>query len=147
MDITHEQWERIAPLLSASPNAPKGRGRPVSNDLRQILNGILWILRTGGPWKDLPERYPPYQTCHRWLQRWRKSGVFEALLTTLAEDLRERGKLDLREAFIDGTFAPAKKGAVPLVKPNAARAPRSWQWQTLLVFLSPLTWPARRRMK
>jgi len=69
------------------------------------------------------------------------------LLVALAEDLRERGKLDLREAFIDGTFAPAKKGAVPLVKPNVARAPRSLQWQTLLVFLSPLTWPARRRMK
>jgi transposase len=147
MDITHEQWERVAPLLSEPTNEPKGRGRPVSNDLRQILNGILWVLRTGAPWKDLPERYPPYQTCHRWLQRWRKSGVFEALLMTLAEDLRERGKLDLREAFIDGTFAPAKKGAVPLVKPNAARAPRSWQWQTLMVFLSPLTWPARRRMK
>ena len=143
MDITNEQWERIAPLLSNSPGELKSRGRPVSNDLRQVLNGILWILRTGAPWKDLPERYPPYQTCHRWLQRWRKAGVFDALLITLAEDLRERGKLDLREAFIDGTFAPAKKGAVPLVKPNVAKAPRSWQWQTLLAFLSPLTWQAR----
>jgi len=147
MDITNEQWERIAPLLSDSPDKPKRRGRPIENDLRQVLNGILWILRTGAPWKDLPERYPPYQTCHKWLQRWRKSGAFEAVLITLAEDLRDRGKLDLREAFIDGTFAPAKKGVVPLVKLSAARVPRSWQWQTLLVFLSPLTWRARRRMK
>ena len=69
------------------------------------------------------------------------------MLLALADDLRERGKLDLREAFIDGTFASAKKGAVPLVKTNAARAPRSWQWQTLLVFLSPFTWQARRLMK
>ncbi len=58
----------------------------------------------------LPERYPPYQTCRRWFQRWRKEGVFDAVLLALADDLRERGKLDLREAFIDGTFAPAKKG-------------------------------------
>jgi hypothetical protein len=73
--------------------------------------------------------------------------VFDAVLLALAEDLRERGKLDLQEAFIDGTFAPAKKGAVPLVKSNAAKAPRSWQWQTLLVFLSPFTWQAPRRMR
>ena len=67
---------------------------------------------------------PPYQTCHGWFQRWRKEGAFDAMLLALAEDLRERGKLDLREAFIDGTFAPAKRGAVPLVKPSAAKAPK-----------------------
>ena len=147
MDITNEQWELVAGILSVTPKGPRGQGRPVINAPRAILNGVLWILRTGAPWKDLPERYPPYQTCHRWFQRWRREGTFEAILVLLAEDLRERGKLDLREAFIDGTFAPAKKGAVPLVKPSAARAPRSWQWQTLLVFLSPLTWKARRLMK
>jgi len=58
-----------------------------------VLNGIFWILRTGAPWKDLPERYPPYQTCHRWFQRWRKEGAFDALLIVLAEDLKERGGL------------------------------------------------------
>jgi transposase len=146
MDITNEQWERLEPLLPKPTKGPVGQGRPVS-DPRAVLNGILWILRTGAHWKYLPPRYPPYQTCHRWFQRWRKEGVFDAILLILAEDLRERGKLDLREAFIDGTFAPAKKGAVPLVKQSAARGPRSWQWQTLLVFLSPYTWQARRRMK
>jgi len=109
MDITNEQWERLAPLLPESLKGPIGQGRPV-REPRDVLNGILWILRTGAHWKDLPPRYPPYQTCHRWLQRWRKEGVFDAILFALAEDLRERGKLDLREAFIDGTFAPAKKG-------------------------------------
>jgi len=147
MDITNEQWERIAPLLCKTPQEPRERGRPVNNDLRMVLNGIFWILRTGASWKDLPERYPPYQTCHRWFQRWRKEGSFDALLIVLAEDLKERGGLDLREAFIAGTFAPAKKGVTPLVKPSAARAPRSWQLQTLLVFLSPYTWQARRRMR
>ena len=147
MDSTNEQWVLLEPLLSTTSQGPRGPGRPPTNAPRALLNGVLWILRTGAPWKDLPERYPPYQTCHRWLQRWRKEGVFDTLLLTLAEDLRERGQLDLREAFIDGTFAPAKKGAVPLVKPSVAKAPRSWQWQTVLVFLSPFTWPARRLMK
>jgi transposase len=121
MDITNEQWDLVASLLSATPKGPRGQGRPVTNDPRAILNGVLWILRTGAPWKDMPERYPPYQTCHRWFQRWRKNGILDALLIVLAEDLRKRRKLDLREAFIDGTFAPAKKGAVPLVKPSAAK--------------------------
>ena len=147
MDITNEQWTIIAPLLPARPKGPRGQGRPPAHDQRDILNGILWVLRTGAPWKDMPKRYPPYQTCHRWLQQWRKAGVFDSVLRALAKDLRERGKLDLREAFVDGTFAPAKKGAPLLVKPSAARAPRSWQWQTLLVFLSPCTWSARRRMR
>jgi transposase len=146
MDLTNEQWERIAPLIPPAKSGQGGKGRP-STPPREVLNGILWILRTGAPWKDMPERYPPYQTCHRWLQRWRTEEVFELILTELAEDLLERGGIDLREAFIDGTFAPAKKGAPPWVKPSGARAARSWQWQTLLVFLSPCTWPALRRMK
>src|SRR5215469_18828489 len=100
MDITKEQWEQLAPLIPDTPKGPRGQGRPVLNEPRAIMNGILWILRTGAPWKDLPERYPPYQTCHRWFQRWRKEGVFDAVLLALAEDLRERGKLDLRETFI-----------------------------------------------
>ena len=104
-----------------------------------MLNGILWILRTGAPWKDLPERYPPRSTCHRRFQQWIRLGVFDKILTALAEDLRDRGGIDLSEGFIDGTFAPAKKGALAWARPNAAKAPKSWVLQALKVFLSPLT--------
>src|ERR1700682_2644005 len=76
------------------------------------MNGVLWVLRTGAPWHDLPHRYPPYQTCHRRFQQWQRSGLFTRLLQTLAEDLRDRGKLDLSEAFIDASFSSAKKGAL-----------------------------------
>ena len=69
----------------------------------QSLNGILWILRTGAPWQDLPERYGAYQTVHRRFQRWRKQGVVEAVLRGFARDLHERGGLDLSECFLDGT--------------------------------------------
>lgn len=87
---------------------PKG-GRPF-RDPRDALNGDLWILRTGAPRKDLPEGYPPHTTCHRRFQRWVEDGVLHRVLLALAEDLKYRGKLDLSEAYIDGSHAGAKGG-------------------------------------
>ncbi len=71
----------------------------------------------------------------------------ERILQALAEDLRERGGLDLSEAFIDGSFARAKKGALSLATLGSAGAPRSWQSQTAMVFLSPSGLRVLRRMK
>jgi transposase len=146
VDLTDVQWELLEALVSRPRRRADGRGRP-RRDRREVLNGILWVLRTGAPWKDLPDRYPPYQTCHRRFQEWRRDGTIERVLYTLAEDLRERGKIDIGEAFIDGTFAGAKKGALPSGKPSAGRGPRSWQLQTALVFLSPPGLRVLRRMR
>jgi transposase len=146
MDLTDEQWAVLEPLLVEPPRRADGRGRPRVAS-RPILNGILWVLRTGAPWADLPERYPPYQTCHRRFQQWSRDGTLPRLLRTLAEDLRERGDLDLDESFIDGTFAPAKKGGGRWDPPVGARARRSWPLQTALVFLSPYARQVLRRMK
>src|SRR5690606_13858715 len=71
MDLTDAQWPVVEPLLPKPRPRADGKGRPRSDD-RRILNGILWILRTGAPWKDLPERYAPRATCHR---RFQESGV------------------------------------------------------------------------
>jgi hypothetical protein len=68
-------------------------------------------------------------------------------LQKLAEDLRDRGKLDLSESFIDASFSGAKKGALVSALQSAAKAAKSWQSQTAMVFLSPCTWPALRLMK
>jgi transposase len=122
--------------LAKPSKDPRGRKE---RDPREVLNGILWILRTGAPWKDLPQRYPPYQTCHRRFQQWARSGVFRRIAQELAEDLSERNGIDIREAFIDGTFVPAKKGVLLSARQSVAKAPRSWPSQALLVFLSPLT--------
>jgi transposase len=146
MDITNEQWQRIAEFIPKPKALPGKSGRPPQSP-REVLNGILWILRTGAQWKDLPDRYPPKSTCHRYFQQWNKSGVFAKILTALAQDLKERGGINISEGFIDGTFAPAKKGAMVWVKPKRAKEPRSWALQTLSVFLSPLTQPVRARMK
>ena len=146
MDLTDEQWAVLQPIIPVPPRRPDGRGRPW-RDAREVLNGILWILRTGAQWQDLPERYPPYQTCHRRFQRWVRSGVFDRLLQALAADLRERGELDLSECFIDGTFVMAKKGGSEWERPSGAKVRRSWRLQTVLVFLSPSTLRLLRRMK
>lgn len=109
MDRTDEQWSLVSPLLPACPKRRDGRGRPWRCN-RAVLHGILWILRTGAPWHDLPSRYPSYQTCPRRFQRWSSDGTLEHVLRSLAQDLHERGGLDVSECFIDGLFVAAKKG-------------------------------------
>lgn len=138
MDLTQKQWERIAPLIPELPRRPVGRGRPWA-DNRGLLNGVLWMLRTGAQWQDLPARYGSKSTAHRRFQQWVRDGVFEQILAVLAGDLHERGALDLSECFIDGTFVSAKKGGQVWDPQSEAKAVRSWPWQTALVFLSPST--------
>jgi transposase len=145
MDLTDTQWALLEPFFRPKRRAD-GRGRPW-RDTRQVLNGALWILRTGAAWADLPDRYPPYQTCHRRFQQWQRNGQLQDLLQRLGEDLRDRGKLDLSEAFIDGSFSKAKKGALLCAMIAAEKAVTSWRSQTAMVFLSPCTWPALERMR
>ena len=138
MDLKDEQWEAIrkfVPGPERQGTTVKG-GRPW-RDPRDVLHGILWVLRTGAPWADMPARYPPYATCFRRFQKWEREGVLDKILAALARDLHARGKVDLTEAFIDGSHAGAKKGVFWLGKLDAAKRPRSWQWQTAMVFLSP----------
>src|ERR1700692_2011776 len=68
MDLADAQWATFEPLFRPK-RRDDGRGRPWT-DARAVLNGVLWVLRTGAPWHDLPRRYPPYQTCHRRFQQW-----------------------------------------------------------------------------
>src|SRR5690606_15831213 len=123
MDLTDTQWAMLEPTFRPR-RRPDGRGRPWA-DARAVLNGVLWGSRPGAPWAALPSRCPPYQTCHRRFQQWQRSGRLDRLLQRLAEDLRDRGKLDLSEAFVDATDAGAKKGALRAVQRAAAKAPRA----------------------
>src|ERR1700692_4412990 len=120
MDVMDEQWRLVETILPPDAVRDDGRGRPWS-DRRKILNGVLWILRTCAPWKDLPPRYGPYQTAHRRFQNWVRSGVMETLMLPLAQHLKEAGGLDLKEWFVDGTFVPAKKGGDRSGRPSGVR--------------------------
>jgi len=135
-ELTDEQWAVIEPLIPEPPRREDKRGRPW-RDTREVMNGVLWILRNGARWQDLPERFPPYQTCHRRFQQWSRDGTLRGVLEALAEDLRTRGELDLSECFIDGTFIAAKKGGGGWERPSGVKARSSWRWQTALVSLSP----------
>ena len=146
MQLTDEQWSVIAPLIPIPKPRKDRKGRP-RVPARAVLNGILWILWTGAPWKALPSEFPPYQTCHRRMQEWVSDRVFWKILKALAEDLRDRGKIDLTEAFIDATHAGAKRGATSSESPDVAQPPRSWQSQTLAVLRSPLGLRAVRAVK
>ncbi len=89
MDVTDEQWAILEPLIPEKPRRADGKGRPRINN-RKVMDGILWVLRTGAAWQDLPDRYPSPATCHRRFQEWQRSGVLEQMLTHLAKDLEER---------------------------------------------------------
>ena len=142
-ELSDEQWKLVEPVLRPRRRSD-GRGRPW-RDTRAMLHGVLWVLGTGAQWRELPERYPPFQTCHRRFQQWVRSGKLEVALRRLAQHLYERGQLYLDEAFVDATFASAKKGASPSALPVAARARRSSLSPLLTVFLSPYLYKALRR--
>lgn len=149
-ELSDKQWDRIKPLLP--PERPRSRkgGRPRADD-RACLEGILWILRSGARWKDLPRdgSFPSPSTCWRRLSDWELGGVWLRLWQALLEELDERGRLDWSECFADATFASAKKGVNASAKPSAARARSSWWWSTARAFLwhSPSTRPARRKRR
>jgi transposase len=86
-ELTNTQWERLQPLLP--PQQPK-TGRPAS-DHRVIINGILWMLRTGAPWRDLPERYGPWGTVASRFYRWRKAGIWQRLFATIHQQADAAG--------------------------------------------------------
>ena len=136
MKLTDKQWQVVSEFIPKEELTRGSSGRPW-HDARDVLNGIFWVVKTGARWCDLPEQYPPYQTCHRRFQRWAQSGVFQAILASLVQDLEKRGKINLTETFIDATYVDAQKGGLKSVKPSVETGPRSWQSQTANLFLCP----------
>ena len=131
--LTDAQWEKIRPLLPPRPRRPRG-GRPRADD-RKVLEGILWVLRSGARWQDLPQEFPSPSTCWRRLRDWEEQEVWLTLWRAFLAELNERQQVQWSEAFLDGSFAPAKKGATPSAKPSGARGRSGWWWSTARVFL------------
>jgi len=109
LKLSDQQWERIREHFPEE-NIEEGRpGRkPVA--ARRVLEAVLWILNTGAQWHMLPQYYPNYKTVHRRFQQWCRDEVLRAILTDLANALRDAGEIDESECFIDATFAMAKGG-------------------------------------
>ena len=140
--LSDAQWGIIEPLL------PKlsSHGRPWRNN-REVLEGILWVLKSGARWRDLPREYPSASTCWRRLKLWEEEDVWLDVWRAFLGELDQKQKLDWSETFLDGSFAPAKKGAPASEKPNAAKARSGWWWSTAKVFLWEADWSRPRRRK
>jgi transposase len=115
-ELTDEQWAQLAPLLP--PQRPR-TGRP-AKDHRTVLNGILWILRTGAPWRDLPERYGGWQTVYSRFRRWQRAGVWDQVLIVLQTEAAHDDTLDGSLVMIDGTNVRAHHQAAGARKKGAA---------------------------
>jgi transposase len=130
-ELSNAQWSRLAELL---PPEQPAVGRP-NADHRVILNGILWKLRTGAPWRDLPERYGPWSTVYSRFWRWQRARVWERIFAAVQRRADAAGQLDWEVHFVDGTVirahqhaAGAKGGIRRPRRSGAARAafrPRS----------------------
>ena len=106
-DLTDKEWERLQPLL---PPQKPAVGRP-AHDHRIIINGILWILRTGAPWRDLPTQYGKWTTVVSRFYRWRIAGIWQRVLAKLQEQADAAGTLDWEKHYVDGTVIRAHQHA------------------------------------
>jgi len=110
-------WRRLEPL-PPHPTHHHHAGRPWA-DHRRVVHGIPWRPHTGAPWRDLPERYGPWQTAYGRFTRWRADGTWDRLATHLLGDLDRRGKLDRELGCIDATVARASRSAAGAEKKGA----------------------------
>ena len=119
-ELSQRQWERIAPLLP-HPTHHGGRGHPWKPH-RPLLNGILWICHTGAPWRDLPERYGPWQTVYDRFNRWRRDGTWATILDALLLRLDKQGLIDRDLWLVDASIIRATRAAAGVKKKSGSGA-------------------------
>jgi transposase len=122
-ELSDQEWDLIKDLLPRN----EGVGRHWE-DHRRILNGMFWIVRTGAPWRDVPERYGPWQTIFDRFNRWRKNGTLDRMLERLQIRLDEDGKLDWDLWCIDGSSIRASRAAAGAGKRGAPKSPKTTLW-------------------
>lgn len=105
-DLTNEQWAKLEPLL------PKGKkpGRPPKHSKRQLIDGIRFRVRTGVQWRDLPERYGPWQTVYGLFRRWQRNGTWKRILSQLQAQADAQGLITW-DVSVDSTVARAHQHA------------------------------------
>ncbi len=119
-DLTDKQWQKLRPLL---PPQKAHTGQP-AHDHRRILNGILWLHRTGSPWRDIPERYGKHSTISSRFYRWRTINLWQLLWENLMEQADSVGDIDWEVHFIDSTVVRAHQHAAGAK--GGSQLPRLW---------------------
>ena len=107
-DLSDEEFAMLEPCL---PPERSGRAGNPYRSHRQILNGIFWILSSGAPWRDLPERYGPWKTVYGRFRRWTRSGLFQKMLDVLEARARKADRIDFEFSAVDGSVVRAHKSA------------------------------------
>jgi transposase len=120
-ELSDQQWALIAPLLP--PQRPR-TGRPAI-DHRQMVNAILWLTRTGAPWRDLPERYGSWKTVYSRFRRWSEQGIWERVFEALIAEAHRLGELDWELHHIDSTIVRAHQHAAGARKRGIQTPPRA----------------------
>ena len=115
-ELSDRQWNRIMPLFPQRPHLGEA-GRPPA-DHRPIVNGILWVLHTGAPWRDLPERYGRWQTVFYRFNGWRRDGTWVRIVTSLLDEMDDKGLIDHDLWCIDGSVIRASRAAAGAGKKN-----------------------------
>ena len=118
-ELTDAQWALVEGLLPKS----EGAGR-LFHDHRPYLNGIFWILRSGAPWRDLPERYGKWRSVHARFSHWREDGTWDRLLLALRDTLDTQGELATDLWCIDGSNIRASRAAAGARKKGAQKTNR-----------------------
>jgi transposase len=117
-ELSDAEWDRLQPLL---PPHRAGRAR---RDDRQVINGIVWKLATGAPWRDLPERYGCWATVYTRFRRWTRAGVWGRIFAAVQRQADAAGQLDWTVHFVDGTVIRAHQHAAGAK--GGTRRPRRW---------------------
>ena len=120
-DTSDAQWKLIEPLL------PKQKRGGKWNDHRLMFDGILWVLRTGAPWRDLPERYGKWQSVYHRFNRWKKDGTIDRILKALRIRLDKDGYIDWDLWCVDGSNVRASRAAAGASK-KAKVNPQTPRW-------------------
>jgi len=145
--LTDEQWNLIEDLFPVREMTVAGGRPPIPP--RPCLEGILWVLNSGARWKDLPTHFPSPATCWRRLKEWTEAGIFQQAWSRLLQQLDGLKSIRWEEAMADGTFSPAKKGALASARPSEAKGRRSCSWSTPAAprWVSTSPAPARRKLR
>lgn len=106
-ELTDQQWAVLAPLL---PRQRPKTGRP-NADHRTVRTGLLWKIRTGAPWRDVPERYGSWHTLYRRFRRWRVAGMGDQVFAAVQRQAAAAGEVDWGIHFVDGTVIRAHQHA------------------------------------
>ena len=126
-EVTDEEWQLVDEYVTR-PAAATGRPR---RDARQMLNGVMWVLRTGAPWRDLPERFGPWETVYYYFNLWREDGTYDRVLSALQIRLDRDGHIDWDLWCIDGSnvrAARAAAGASKKVTSDMPTSPETTVW-------------------